>query len=106
MAPAQEVLVTDLPPELNYLDKKAPKLEWEIALSAWANEKLDAGAESILDTAVPSFERTLIKTALAHTNGGKRQAAKLLGWGRNTLTRKLSELGEEIDVGRSPRTQK
>jgi len=106
MAPAQEILVTDLPAELTDLDEKNPKPEWEIALGAWANERLDAGAESILDTAIPSFERVLIKTALARTNGRKRQAAKLLGWGRNTLTRKLSELGGEIDGSRSPRTQK
>ncbi|HIC34551.1 MAG TPA: nitrogen regulation protein NR(I), partial [Gammaproteobacteria bacterium] len=50
----------------------------------------------VLSTAIPSFERVLIKTALAHTNGRKREAAKLLGWGRNTLTRKLSELGAGI----------
>jgi len=43
--------------------------------------------------AVPTFERALIETALSHTNGRKRDAAELLGWGRNTLTRKLKELG-------------
>ena len=96
MAPAQEVLVTDLPPELTDLDKQVPKMDWELALGAWVKQKLDAGAEDVLSTAIPSFERVLIKTALAHTNGRKREAAKLLGWGRNTLTRKLSELGAGI----------
>ena len=96
MAPAQEILVTDLPPELTDLDKEVPKLDWELALGAWVKQKLDAGAEDVLSTAIPSFERVLIKTALAHTNGRKKEAAKLLGWGRNTLTRKLSELGAEI----------
>ncbi|MEC9252315.1 MAG: sigma 54-interacting transcriptional regulator, partial [Pseudomonadota bacterium] len=96
MAPAQEILVTDLPPELTDLDKEVPKLDWELALGAWVKQKLDAGAEGVLSTAIPSFERVLIETALAHTNGRKREAAKLLGWGRNTLTRKLSELGAEI----------
>lgn len=96
MAPAQEVLVTDLPPELTDLDKEVPKMDWELALGAWVKQKLDAGAEDVLSTAIPSFERVLIKTALAHTNGRKREAAKLLGWGRNTLTRKLSELGTGI----------
>tara|TARA_B100000809_G_scaffold94341_1_gene92984 strand:- start:25860 stop:27260 length:1401 start_codon:yes stop_codon:yes gene_type:complete len=96
MAPAQEVLVTDLPPELTDLDKEVPKMDWELALGAWVKQKLDAGAEDVLSTAIPSFERVLIKTALAHTNGRKREAAKLLGWGRNTLTRKLSELGAGI----------
>ena len=96
MAPAQEILVTDLPPELTDLDKESPKkTDWELALAAWVKQKLDAGAEGVLGTAIPSFERVLIETALAHTNGRKREAAKLLGWGRNTLTRKLSELGAE-----------
>ncbi len=96
MAPAQEILVTDLPPELTDLDKEVPEMDWELALGAWVKQKLDAGAEDVLSTAIPSFERVLIKTALAHTNGRKKEAAKLLGWGRNTLTRKLSELGAEI----------
>ena len=96
MAPAQEILATDLPPELHGLDKELPKTDWEIALGAWAKEKLEAGAEGILGSANPSFERVLIETALTHTRGRKREAAKLLGWGRNTLTRKLSELDGEI----------
>jgi len=96
MAPAQEILVTDLPPELTDLDKEVPEMDWALALGAWVKQKLDAGAEDVLSTAIPSFERVLIKTALAHTNGRKREAAKLLGWGRNTLTRKLSELGAGI----------
>ena len=96
MAPAQEILVTDLPPELTDLDKEVPEMDWALALGAWVKQELDAGAEDVLSTAIPSFERVLIKTALAHTNGRKKEAAKLLGWGRNTLTRKLSELGAEI----------
>jgi two-component system nitrogen regulation response regulator GlnG len=46
-------------------------------------------------TAAPEFERTLIRVALKHTGGHRQDAAKLLGWGRNTLTRKLKELGME-----------
>jgi two-component system nitrogen regulation response regulator GlnG len=44
---------------------------------------------------MPEFERTLIREALKATQGGRQEAAKLLGWGRNTLTRKLKELGME-----------
>ena len=95
MAPTQEILVSDLPPELTDLNREGPQTDWELALGAWVKQKLDAGAEGVLSTAIPSFERVLIETALAHTNGRKREAAKLLGWGRNTLTRKLSELGAE-----------
>ena len=51
------------------------------------------GEMKILDIATPMFERTLINAALQQTRGRKRHAAELLGWGRNTLTRKLKELG-------------
>jgi two-component system nitrogen regulation response regulator GlnG len=44
---------------------------------------------------MPDFETIMIETALAHTGGRKQDAARLLGWGRNTLTRKLKELGLE-----------
>jgi two-component system nitrogen regulation response regulator GlnG len=47
----------------------------------------------VLDVAVPRFERIVIRAALKRTGGRKRDAAELLGWGRNTLTRKLAELG-------------
>ncbi|MCA1851362.1 MAG: nitrogen regulation protein NR(I), partial [Beggiatoa sp.] len=51
------------------------------------------GERQILDKAVPSFERVMISTALERTGGRRQDAAKLLGWGRNTLTRKIQELG-------------
>ena len=55
----------------------------------------DSGAPPLLDTAAPEFERALIRVALNLTGGHRQDAAKLLGWGRNTLTRKLKELGME-----------
>ena len=45
--------------------------------------------------ALPAFERTLLRVALKATQGHRQEAARLLGWGRNTLTRKLRELGME-----------
>ncbi|HLB85873.1 MAG TPA: helix-turn-helix domain-containing protein, partial [Steroidobacteraceae bacterium] len=48
---------------------------------------------ALLDDATPEFERTLIREALRTARGGRQEAARLLGWGRNTLTRKLKELG-------------
>ncbi len=48
--------------------------------------------DNILAELEPRFERILIETALAHTGQRKIEAARLLGWGRNTLTRKLKEL--------------
>lgn len=99
MAAGREVLAVDLPPELR--DSEATDLApdssgagtWETSLRRWLTEELAQGKRGILATATPSFERTVIETALQHTAGRKREAAELLGWGRNTLTRKIHELG-------------
>ena len=58
----------------------------------WCMEQLNSGQEGILDEAVPEFERTVIDCAFVSSAGHKQLAAKKLGWGRNTLTRKLKEL--------------
>ncbi len=94
MASGREVFVQDLPPELlNPKNTPSQAGSWEQALRQWAEQALSSGQNDILSSAVPTFERTLIETALKHTAGRKRDAANLLGWGRNTLTRKLKELG-------------
>ena len=94
MASGREVHVQDLPPELMARkDAKEPSGDWDKALRYWADQCLAAGQNDILSQAVPTFEKALIETALKHTAGRKRDAANLLGWGRNTLTRKLKELG-------------
>jgi two-component system nitrogen regulation response regulator GlnG len=58
-----------------------------------AGQHLDAGDEPLLPVALAEFERTLITVALARTEGHRQDAARLLGWGRNTLARKIRELG-------------
>ncbi len=95
MAPGREVHLGDLPPELkdSPVEKTVVSGNWEQQLRSWAQGELATGKQDILTMAVPAFERALIETALSHTNGRKRDAAELLGWGRNTLTRKLKELG-------------
>lgn len=97
MASGREVLVSDMPPELLDSSAQAPAVHgsWEQALRAWADQQLFAGNTGILKEAVPQFEQMLIETALKHTGGRRRDAADLLGWGRNTLTRKIKELGIE-----------
>jgi len=93
MASGQEILVNDLPQELT--DVKSRLVEhgdWQQALKHWCNEQLSQGNEAILEQAIPAFERTVIDCALTATSGHKQAAAKKLGWGRNTLTRKLKEL--------------
>ncbi|WP_086933732.1 nitrogen regulation protein NR(I) [Agarilytica rhodophyticola] len=93
MASGREVHIADLPPELVETKvNEAPSGDWEKALRQWADQSLACGQKDILSDAVPTFERALIETALKHTAGRKRDAANLLGWGRNTLTRKLKEL--------------
>jgi two-component system nitrogen regulation response regulator GlnG len=93
MASGREVHVQDLPPELMApKDSPTQSGDWEQALRHWADQALASGQHDILSNAVPTFERALIETALKHTAGRKRDAATLLGWGRNTLTRKLKEL--------------
>ena len=66
---------------------------WQTLLGEWADRELSKGGESILDRALPEFEAIMIKTAMRKTGGKRQEAAKLLGWGRNTLTRKIQELG-------------
>ncbi|QKZ02631.1 nitrogen regulation protein NR(I) [Pseudomonas eucalypticola] len=100
MASGREVHIGDLPPELLSLPQDAaPVTNWEQALRQWADQALARGQSSLLDSAVPSFERIMIETALKHTAGRRRDAAVLLGWGRNTLTRKIKELGMKVDGG-------
>ncbi len=94
MASGREVLVSDLPPEL-LEDQVAeqPAGDWRQGLRQWAEQELGRGTSDLLGVAVPIFERIMIETALAHTGGRRRDASLLLGWGRNTLTRKINELG-------------
>ncbi|MFT6896726.1 MAG: two-component system nitrogen regulation response regulator GlnG [Paraglaciecola sp.] len=96
MASGQEVLPHDLPPEIHAqpLSKELDTQDgdWGLLLANWADTQLQAGHNNILDEAQLSFERILLERALFHTHGHKQDAAKRLGWGRNTLTRKLKEL--------------
>lgn len=107
MITGREVYPEDLPSELkqlpiqksddpNHPHNQADRIaiqHWDELLSQWAVQKLKNGEMKLLDIATPMFERTLINAALQQTRGRKRHAAELLGWGRNTLTRKLKELG-------------
>jgi len=96
MASGQEVLPHDLPPEIKQqpvsTEKTAEAVNWQTLLASWADTQLQSGHNNILDDAIMSFERILLERALHFTHGHKQDAAKRLGWGRNTLTRKLKEL--------------
>ena len=106
MITGREVYPEDLPTELKqipieklaehsalHVTDRVSMQHWDELLGQWAVQKLKNGEMKLLDIAIPMFERTLINAALQQTRGRKRHAAELLGWGRNTLTRKLKELG-------------
>ena len=99
MAPSQVIHMDDLPPELLKGEKSVSASgDWVEQLRRWAEQKMSSGESEILDMATPQFERVMIETALKQTGGRRQDAAKLLGWGRNTLTRKIKELGMEQSV--------
>jgi two-component system nitrogen regulation response regulator GlnG len=94
MAPGQEIRPEDLPEGLHDTDSGGIPAgsDWQALLRQWAQQQLAGGAERLLDEALPIFEKVLIDVALQQTGGRRQDAARLLGWGRNTLTRKLKEL--------------
>lgn len=114
MASGQEVFLEDLPPELlntktpNEISSQLPSnsivknntisapistdCTWQVLLKSWVEKRLNQGDINILEEATPEFEKIMLETALTFTHDHKQEAARLLGWGRNTLTRKLKEL--------------
>lgn len=108
MASGQDVLISDLPPELHQTAVATSRdsdgqvtvnvvsnQNWQELLQRWTDQQLVLGRSDILNEAMAEFERVMLHTALRHTHGHKQEAARRLGWGRNTLTRKLKELGLE-----------
>ena len=95
MASGRDIHVDDLPVELREAAPQQVGEDWIAALRHWAARRLASGDGALLDDALPAFERVLIDAALAQTGGRRQDAARLLGWGRNTLTRKIRELGME-----------
>ena len=92
MSPTREVKLEDLPDDLK-VENIENMNDWTKVLQTWSENYLAKGNNNLLEEAIPDFERTIIKVALNKTMGRKKEAAELLGWGRNTLTRKIKELG-------------
>ena len=92
MAPGQVVRIEDLPPELRADENEAAADAWEETLRASIEQRLSRGEQNIFPDINAHFERVLIEAALRATGGRKQDAARRLGWGRNTLARKLKEL--------------
>jgi two-component system nitrogen regulation response regulator GlnG len=91
-APGSVITDADIPADLGG-GKKGGDEEWVQTLRYWAEKELvDDAAKPLIETALPALEKTLIRTALAKAGGHRQEAARMLGWGRNTLTRKIKAL--------------
>jgi two-component system, NtrC family, nitrogen regulation response regulator GlnG len=106
MAPGQRIEVADLPPEVRAAPAGAGaegggEANWRHALDRELAQALVRGERAVGDRLEKEFEKTLILRALAHTDGHRMEAAQWLGWGRNTLTRKIQELGLESELKKS-----
>ena len=96
MSPTQNVQPSDLPNELLEISTGMSidsGSSWEDGFVSWLRNLVDSEETGVLDFVNPKIEKLLIKTALEKTNGKKNDAANLLGWGRNTLAKKIKELG-------------
>jgi two-component system, NtrC family, nitrogen regulation response regulator GlnG len=106
MAPGQRVGVADLPPEVRAAPSapgEGAETGWRQALDRELAQALARGERAVGDRLEQEFEKTLILRALAHTGGHRMEAAQWLGWGRNTLTRKIQELGLEAELRKGGR---
>lgn len=97
MAPGKIVSLDDLPIDLKSDENHSvtalnPDSDWQTLLQDWANNYLQSGGNALHSTAEPLFEKVLIEAAMKHSLNHRQKAAKLLGWGRNTLTRKAQSL--------------
>ena len=96
MSPTQNVQPSDLPNEILEIGANLSAnsdFSWEDGFVSWLRGLVDSQETGVLDSVNPKIEKLLIKTALEKTNGKKNDAANLLGWGRNTLAKKIKELG-------------
>ncbi len=92
-APGSMITVQDIPSEIGGAESDRQVVsDWTRSLASWAEQQIESKDQPLLDAALPEFEKTLIQIAMSQTNGHRQEAAKLLGWGRNTLTRKMKAL--------------
>jgi two-component system nitrogen regulation response regulator GlnG len=101
MAPGQRIDVADLPPEVRERSGSGGErieARWDQALDRELAQALKGGERNVGERLQREFERTLIRRALVHTGGHRMEAAAWLGWGRNTLTRRIQELGMDDEL--------
>jgi two-component system nitrogen regulation response regulator GlnG len=100
MAPGQNIEVADLPPDLLEDQVETPERNWQESLAREVDILFNRGEQGVMEQFTRNFEKTLISCALRHTGGRRIEASHLLGLGRNTLTRKIQELG--LEPGEAP----
>ncbi|MDA7828607.1 nitrogen regulation protein NR(I) [Gammaproteobacteria bacterium] len=95
MSPTQNVQPVDLPNEIIQAEPYENTItsSWEDGFSLWLKNLIENNESGLLDTINPKIEKMLIKLVLEKTNGKKNDAANILGLGRNTLAKKIKELG-------------
>src|SRR5437763_9621145 len=102
MGPGQRIELADLPPEVREIARSgggsAAEIGWQRELDRELAQALLRGERNVGDRLEQEFEKTLIRRTLAHTGGHRMEAAAWLGWGRNTLTRKIQELGLDAEL--------
>ncbi len=96
MAGGNELNISDLPEPLLSIPDNLDG-DWETAFRQWVVLKLKNGEQDLAAIATPAMETIMIQCALRQTQNKRQDAARLLGWGRNTLTRKIKELGLESE---------
>lgn len=100
MCSGREIKMQDLPADLLSTESAESGAviggDWVSQLESWADQQIMNNEGPLVLTALPQFEETMIRVALKHTGGRRQDAAKILGWGRNTLTRKIAELGLDV----------
>ena len=96
MAPGEQILPEDLPASLKGKDPVGESSDsWSGALQGWTRKALFRGQTDLMNEARTELEKIILDCALEYTGGKRVEAARLLGLGRNTLTRKLKELAEK-----------
>ena len=94
MTPTQNVKVQDMPSEIKDHEViDLPSSNWEEGLTGWINNNAANLKTGLSDVVNSKVEKMLIRSALEKSDGKKNEAAILLGWGRNTLAKKMKELG-------------
>ena len=91
MAPTQNVKLEDLPAEI-ISNEQSPQTQindWQTGFSQWLGEVYQSNPENMLETIEPELDKIMINFALEKTGGKKQEAAKVLGLGRNTLSKKI-----------------